>query len=177
MSEVICKFFINKDGLHYNGDCQPGDREATPEEMQLIMANVYGRSHVDLQQEKFWEFEGIAANAYVSGFISNATGESLLYDSTQEDQQLIEGLYNRAKESDWAITERFPGVCPAGTVIIRARRRADEPKIETLHDGEALIQLGRDLDSHVMRVKMNHWQRQKEIAAATNYDELEKIKW
>lgn len=177
MSEVICKFFIDKDGLHYNGDRQPGDREATPEEMKLIMANVYGHNHADLQQQKLWEFEKIAANAYVSGFISSATGEALLYDSTQEDQQLIEGLYNRAKESDWAMTERFPGICPAGMVIIRARKSAEDPKSEVLHNGEELIQLGRDLDSHIMRVKMNHWQKQKEIAATTNYGELEKITW
>ena len=171
------KFWIDHSGTHYTGDCQLGDREATPEELKLILANVYGVSQDELKQLKLVEFEKLAAQMYVSGFISSATGEALLYDSTQEDQQMIEGLYNRAKEADWAITERFPGICPAGTVIIRARRSAEEPKIETLHDGETLIQLGRDLDSHIMRVKITHWQRQKEIILAKTYEELEKITW
>ncbi len=177
MQETVIQFFIDQNGTHYNGTFIPGDREATPEEVKLILANVYGLSQDDLRQRKLWEFDKIAAQMYVSGFISSATGEALLYDSTQEDQQMIEGLYNRAKEADWAVTERFPGICPAGTIVVRARRSAEEPKIEKLHNGAQLLQLGRDLDAHIMRVKINHWQKQKEILAAKNYEELEEITW
>ena len=154
-----------------------GDREATPEEIELNNDGVFGMSFDEQKQNKFNELEKLAAQAYVSGFISNATGQNLLYDSTLEDQQLIEGLYNRAKEPDWATTVRFPGLCPAGTVIIRARASSGDEKKEILHDGPALIRLGKDLDSHLMKVKVVHWQKQKEVLAASSYQELKKITW
>ena len=154
-----------------------GDRSATPEEIELNNDGVFGLNLDEQKQKKLNELEKLAAQAYVSGFISNATGRNLLYDSGLEDQQLIEGLYNRAKEPDWATTARFPDLCPAGTVIIRARASSDDEKKEILHDGPALIRLGKDLDSHLMKVKVSHWQKQKEVLEASSYQDLKKITW
>ena len=171
------KYWIDEEGEPHVGDPQTGAREATAEETEQIKDGVYRLTLEEQKTKKIAELEKAAALNYVSGFISNATGDNLLYDSALEDQQLIEGLYNRAKEPDWATTARFPGLCPVGTVIIRARASSGDEKKEILHDGPALIRLGKDLDSHLMKVKVAHWQKQKEVLETNSYQDLKKITW
>ena len=124
-----------------------------------------------------------AAQAYVSGFYSEATGTKLYYDSDTETQRLIAGLYAATKEPDWETKMRYPGVAPAGKAPIRARVQAEDlksSKTVQLLDATQLKALVEDLDAHLFKVKSTLWQKQTEVETAYqtgNIDEIQKVTW
>ena len=131
----------------------------------------------NLKTMKKEELVQAAASAYTEGFWSKATGETLFYDSEVEDQHILESLYNRVQEKDWKTTERYKGICPAGQAPIRARKEIKGVKAVYFHTKEQLIKLGKDLESHIIAVKLKHWRLQERLQVAENAQEIEQITW
>lgn len=122
-----------------------------------------------IKSAKLVELDRAAAAAYVAGFYSTASGQRLYYDSDQDTQKLIDGVYSRTKEADWETKVRYPGVAPAGKAPIRARVQAEDPKSSKtvqLLDAEQLKVLVEDLDAHLFKVKSTLWQKQAEVETA-----------
>lgn len=166
----------------------------TADEQSLYSSNLYIRgedgqpvekpietpSLAMLKTRKLSTLERAAAKAYISGFYSTASGEKLYYDSEEEDQTLINGVYARTKEPDWETKERYSGVAPAGKAPIRARPTKESPatdKTVQILNTEGLKTLVDDLDSHLYTVKATHWQLQAAVATAETAEELEAIVW
>lgn len=132
---------------------------------------------------KLGELRQAAAAAYVAGFYSNANGEQRYYDSDEESQKLISGVYSRTKEADWATKVRYPGLtppCPAGKAPMRARPTASDPdtaKVVYYLDAAQLKTLNDDLDDFLYAVKLTHWGLQAQVAAASTEAALAAIKW
>lgn len=157
-----------KEGWYYDGS-------------KFIKPNVVPHVSLDeIKQTKIEELRKTAEEKYIGGFYSSALGDAWYYDSTEEDQRLIEGLYNRTKEQDWDTIERYPGVVPAGYAPIRVKARAEDSdyqKVIKPHNKEQLINLGRDLEKHLYSIKVKHWGLQDLVNASKTVQEVEAISW
>lgn len=130
---------------------------------------------------KLAELKGAAANAYISGFFSSATGTPLWYDSDQDTQNVLNRQYLIALSTPdvYSSTVFFAGL-PAGVTPVRARPHAADPdsaKTVQLIDAAQMVQLGTDLAAAWAGVKGTLWGLQAKVYAATTADALTSINW
>lgn len=128
---------------------------------------------------KLAELDQAAAQAYVSGFYSEASGTKLYYDSDTETQKLLDGIYTRTKESDWETKVRYPGVSQAGQAPIRAKPQAGDPdSLKTIQfmNAAQIKVLVDDLDGHLFAIKSRLWLKQGEVKTAYDANDIPGIK-
>ena len=111
-----------------------------------------------------------AANAYVAGFWSTANGETLLYDSTINDQSNIQIASAVAASGNNGFATRFPDGFP-----IRARHVEKGDK-EILHlTSPQVIQLGIDWIARYKQVKEQVWVKQARIKACQSLEDIDAL--
>lgn len=135
----------------------------------------------DLRQAKLNELNKAAANAYVSGFASSASGKLLWYDSDVDTQSVINRQYLIALNNPAAYGSMsfFAGV-PTGVTPVRARHRPTDPdsaKTIQLFNADQMVQLGNDLAAAWAGVKATLWNLQSKVYAAMTVDEVNAVSW
>ena len=121
------------------------------------------------------QIDRYAAVAYTKGFYSEASGAVMWYDSDEDTQKLIAGIYQQTKESDWATLVRYEGVAEAGFAPMRARPRASDSsaaKTVLLLSAEQIKTLVDDLSAALFTIKKNVWEKKALVAAATTSAEV-----
>lgn len=131
--------------------------------------------------DKLNELNQAAANAYVSGFASSASGASLWYDSDVDTQNAINRQYLIALNNPTAYSSMtfFSGI-PAGVTPIRARPRKndlDSAKTVQLLNAAQMVQLGNDLAAAWAGVKAVLWDLQAQVYAAATVDQVNEVAW
>ena len=121
-----------------------------------------------------------AADEYVSGFYSSASGTNLYYDSDTETQALLSSILQRTKEADWETKVRYPDVAPAGKAPVRARPSAESAssaKTVQLLDAAQIKTLIDDLEAAFFATKTKLWSKQAPVAAAATVAEVQAVTW
>lgn len=134
-----------------------------------------------LRQAKLDELNKAAANAYISGFSSAASGTSLWYDSDADTQNVINRQFLIALSSPtvYSSTHFFVGV-PVGVTPVRARPQStdsDSAKTIQLLGASQMVQLGNDLATAWAGVKDTLWSLQAKVYAAMTLADLDAITW
>ncbi len=134
-----------------------------------------------LREAKLAELNKAAANAYVDGFYSSASGTKLWYDSDVDTQNVLNRQYLIALStpSVYSSTVFFAGL-PAGVTPVRARPSPSDPdsaKAIQLIDAAQMIRLGTDLAAAWAGVKGTLWGLQAKVYAANTVEVLEAINW
>lgn len=134
-----------------------------------------------LRQAKLAELNKAAANAYVDGFYSSASGTKLWYDSDVDTQNVLNRQYLIALSTPevYSTTVFFAGL-PAGVTPVRARPHATNPdsaKNIQLINAAQMVQLGTDLAAAWAAVKATLWSLQAKVYATTTADALTAINW
>lgn len=136
--------------------------------------NRIGQIYTDIKpleyarQEKLNEVNAWTASKITSGFVSNAGGETVTYDSDKDTQLTMQGI---ALNVD---TERFSQLYPAGCPVRGVKAGNTIKTIQYLTSAQVL-QWCADLSIHIGMCKQNGWQKQEEVNAATTVEELDAI--
>jgi len=122
-----------------------------------------------------------AANAYVSGFQSSASGSPLWYDSDTDTQTVINRQYQIALSNPaiYAATAFFTGAL-IGTTPIRAKTNqtaADNTKTIQYLNASQMVQLGNDLAVAWSTVKAHLWAQQAAVNSATTVAAAQAVNW
>ena len=142
---------------------------------------VYMLTLEEAQGSKLEELSNAAAAAYVEGFLSNATGESLWYDSDSNSQMVINRLFGFAVGNSSSFEKTsFMQSIPIGRVPVRARINKDDgdsTKIVQLLSCDQVITLGNDMAADYANKKGKLWSLQNKVYAAATVDEVNMILW
>ena len=142
------------------------------------VATVRPKPLPTLEQAKFAKNEEVdrsAGLAYTGGFVSSANGEEMYYDSDTDTQNLIAGIYQQTKESDWDTLVRYPGVAPAGVAPMRARASIGGVKSVLFLNGAQIKQLVDDLSASLFATKIKVWGKKAIVDTAATVEEVEAI--
>lgn len=123
------------------------------------------------RKKKIEELNINASIAYTQGFWSKANGSNMLYDSTRDDQSVIQLAGAIATRGDEVFNEQFPNGYP-----IRARKEYRGTEKEILHlTAPQMIVLGSDWVNYYKEVKGQVWAIQQVINTAPNVDSLDGV--
>jgi len=133
------------------------------------------------QTNQLNKFSMAAANAYIAGFTSTATGTALWYDSDADTQTVINRQYLIALSNPtvYSATTFFAGA-PVGTTPVRAKANqtaADSAKTVQYLNAVQMVQLGNDLASAWSAVKAHLWAQQAAVNLATTVEAVLAITW
>lgn len=123
---------------------------------------------VELKSLKLQEVDRWTANKIVGGFVSEASGETVTYDSDKDTQLTMQGIALNVNTALFA--EKYPNGCP----VRGYTDGATEKTVFTL-SSEQVLRWCADLSMHIGACKMVGWQKQAEINACTTKEELEAI--
>lgn len=134
-----------------------------------------------LRESKLMELKKAAADAYVRGFSSAASGTELWYDSDTETQNVLNRQYLIALNNPavYSSTSFFAGV-PVGVTPVRAklsRTDSDSTKMIQLITASQMVTLGNDLAKAWANVKATLWGLQTQAHSARNTSDLAAIRW
>lgn len=167
------------------------DFELIPEEdYQLLIGNVDSKEYVrtydlegnpyykeyeppeptldDLKAAKLAEVNAWTAAKITGGFISEATGEPIIYDSDVDTQITVSRMRANCEN------QRFAELFPDG-MECRGRRSMDAAKEVFMLQPDEIIRLDEDLGIHIRQSKIDGWTKQAQVKAAQSKEELEKI--
>lgn len=165
--------------------------ELVPEEdYQLIIGNVDGKEYVrtydleghphyteyklpeatldELKAAKLAEVNTWTESKITGGFVSEATGEAIIYDSDVETQITVSRMRANCEN------QRFAELFPEG-MECRGRRSADAAKEVFMLQPAEIICLDEDLGIHIRKCKIDGWTKQAAVKAAQSKEELDKI--
>lgn len=136
---------------------------------------------VQAQTAQLAVLNAAAANAYVAGFQSSASGALLWYDSDVDTQTVINRQYQIALSNPtvYAATTFFAGAT-VGTTPIRAKtsqKAADSTKTVQYLTASQMVQLGNDLATAWSTIKAHLWAQQAAVNTATTVTAVEAIVW
>ncbi len=122
-----------------------------------------------------------AANVYVGGFYSSASGTQFWYDSDVDTQNVLNRQFLIALSAPdvYSSTVFFAGL-PAGVTPVRARPYATDPdsaKTVQLINAAQMVKLGTDLAAAWAGVKATLWGLQAKVYVATTAEALAAISW
>lgn len=142
---------------------------------------VYMFTLEEAQESKLEELSSAAAAAYIEGFISSATGESLWYDSDSNSQMVINRLFALAvgNSSLFEKTSFMQGI-PIGRVPVRTRANKDDEdstKTVQLLSYDQVITLGNDMAADYANKKGKLWSLQNKVYASATVGEVNMISW
>jgi len=138
-------------------------------------------SLVDAQSAVLESLSIAAANAYVAGFTSSASGTAMWYDSDQDTQNVINRQFLIALSAPaiYSATQFFAGI-PVGTTPVRAKASKtalDSTKSVNLLNAAQMVTLGNDLATGWAGVKAILWTLQAQVNAATTIAQVLAIAW
>ena len=122
----------------------------------------------ELQQQKLREVDAWTAAKITGGFVSNASGEAVTYDSDKDTQLTMQGIALNVNTELFA--EKYPDGCP-----VRGYPAGSETKQIYMLTPAQVMQWQADLSIHIGTCKQNGWAKQAEVAAAQSKKDLEAI--
>ena len=122
----------------------------------------------ELKADKLAEIDAWTAAKITGGFVSNASGEAVTYDSDKDTQLTMQGIALNVNTDLFA--EKYPDGCPVRGYL----EDSDTKQIYILSPAQ-VMQWQADLSIHIGTCKQNGWAKQAEVAAAQSKEELEAI--
>lgn len=122
----------------------------------------------ELKTDKLAEIDAWTAAKITGGFVSNASGEAVTYDSDKDTQLTMQGIALNVNTELFA--EKYPTGCP-----VRGYPAGSETKQIYMLTPAQVMQWQADLSIHIGTCKQNGWAKQAEVAAAQSKEDLEAI--
>ena len=122
----------------------------------------------ELKADKLAEIDAWTAAKITGGFVSNASGEAVTYDSDKDTQLTMQGIALNVNTELFA--EKYPDGCP-----VRGYPTGSETKQIYMLTPAQVMQWQADLSIHIGTCKQNGWAKQAEVATAQTKEELEAI--
>lgn len=122
----------------------------------------------ELKAAKLAEVDAWTAAKITGGFVSNASGEAVTYDSDKDTQLTMQGIALNVNTELFA--EKYPTGCP-----VRGYPAGSETKQIYMLTPAQVMQWQADLSIHIGTCKQNGWAKQAEVAAAQSKKDLEAI--
>lgn len=122
----------------------------------------------ELKAAKLIEVNAWTESKITGGFVSEATGELIIYDSDVETQITVSRMRANCEN------QRFAELFPEG-MECRGRRSADAAKEVFMLQPAEIICLDEDLGIHIRKCKIDGWTKQAAVKAAQSKEELDKI--
>lgn len=122
----------------------------------------------ELKADKLAEIDAWTAAKITGGFVSNASGEAVTYDSDKDTQLTMQGIALNVNTELFA--EKYPTGCP-----VRGYPAGSETKQIYMLTPAQVMQWQADLSIHIGTCKQNGWAKQAEVAAAQSKKDLEAI--
>ena len=122
----------------------------------------------ELKAIKLSEVDAWTERKIAGGFISECTGEIVIYDSDKDMQITMQGIALNVS------TERFKNEYPDGCPV---RGYKDGETVKTIQylNASQVYTWCADLSSHVGACKQQGWSKQAEVAAALSKEDLDAI--
>lgn len=120
------------------------------------------------KQRKLYEVAQWTASSITGGFVSEASGEPVRYDSDKETQLTMQGIALNVSTSLFA--EKYPNGCP-----VRGVAEGAEGKSVYWLTPEQVMQWMADLSMHIGSCKQAGWAKQAEVEACKTAEDLKKI--
>lgn len=117
---------------------------------------------------KLAEIDAWTAAKITGGFVSNASGEAVTYDSDKDTQLTMQGIALNVNTELFA--EKYPDGCP-----VRGYPAGSEIKQIYMLTPAQVMQWQADLSIHIGTCKQNGWAKQADVAAAQSKEEVEAI--
>ena len=122
----------------------------------------------ELKVDKLAEIDAWTAAKITGGFVSNASGEAVTYDSDKDTQLTMQGIALNVNTELFA--EKYPTGCP-----VRGYAQGAEEKTIYMLSAEQVMNWCADLSMHIGTCKQAGWAKQAEVQAATTKEELDAI--
>lgn len=122
----------------------------------------------ELKADKLAEIDAWTAAKITGGFVSNASGEAVTYDSDKATQLTMQGIALNVNTELFA--EKYPDGCP-----VRGYPEGSDTKQIYMLTPAQVMQWQADLSIHIGTCKQNGWAKQAEVAAAQSKKDLEAI--
>lgn len=122
----------------------------------------------ELKADKLAEIDAWTAAKITGGFVSNASGEAVTYDSDKDTQLTMQGIALNVNTELFA--EKYPTGCP-----VRGYPEDSDTKQIYMLSPAQVMQWQADLSIHIGTCKQNGWAKQAEVQAATTKEELDAI--
>lgn len=134
----------------------------------LIINPPYEPTLEELKAQKLASVDAWTAAKITGGFISNASGELVRYDSDKDTQLTMQGIALNVNTDRFA-TE-YPNGCP-----VRGVKDGDTEKSVQLLNAEQVLAWCADLSVHIGNCKQEGWAKQNLVNKATTKEELDLI--
>nr|DAH52993.1 MAG TPA: protein of unknown function (DUF4376) [Caudoviricetes sp.] len=148
----------NKDGKEYIHNTDGTYSEYIPPEPPLA----------ELKAAKLAEVNAWTAAKITGGFVSNASGAPVTYDSDKDTQLTMQGIALNVNSELFA--EKYPTGCP-----VRGYPEGSETKQIFMLTPEQVMRWQADLSMHIGTCKQQGWEKQAEVAAAETKEDLDAI--
>lgn len=136
----------------------------------LNMGDVY-TDEIPLEYAKtvkLAEIDAWTAAKITGGFVSNASGEAVTYDSDKDTQLTMQGIALNVNTELFA--EKYPDGCP-----VRGYPTGSETKQIYMLTPTQVMQWLADLSIHIGTCKQNGWIKQAEVNAATTVEDVNAV--
>ena len=120
------------------------------------------------KQQKLKDLDKKTSEKITGGFISNASGEKVTYDSDIDTQITMQGIALNVNSEQF--TEKYPIGCP-----VRGYKEGETQKTIFYLSPEQVMQWLADLSIHIGNCKQWGWSKQEEINSANTLEDLEDI--
>ena len=118
--------------------------------------------------QKLKEVSEKTAEKIVGGFISEASGEKVTYDSDTDTQITMQGIALNVNTEQF--TQKYPTGCP-----VRGYKEGDTEKTIQYLNAKQVLQWMADLSIHIGDCKQWGWLKQYEVEQAKTLEELADI--
>lgn len=122
----------------------------------------------ELKAAKLAEVNAWTANKITGGFVSEASGEPVTYDSDKDTQLTMQGIALNVQTPLFA--EKYPDGCP-----VRGYAAGSDTKQIYMLAAEQVMRWCADLSMHIGTCKQAGWTKQAAVKAAQSKEELDKI--
>lgn len=122
----------------------------------------------ELKADKLAAVNAWTAAKITGGFVSNASGAEVTYDSDKDTQLTMQGIALNVNTELFA--EKYPTGCP-----VRGYAQGAEEKTIYMLSAEQVMNWCADLSIHIGTCKQAGWAKQAEVQAATTKEELDAI--
>lgn len=153
------KLIGNADGEYLIADDGSVYHKPAPTDAELLAA---------AKQAKLAEISQWTAANITGGFVSNASGEPVRYDSDKETQLTMQGIALNVSTPLFAA--KYPNGCP-----VRGVAEGAESKTVYWLTPEQVMQWMADLSMHIGTCKQAGWAKQAEVEACKTVFELDNI--
>ena len=120
------------------------------------------------KQRKLHEVTQWTASNITDGFVSEASGEPVRYDSDKETQLTMQGIALNVERPLFA--KKYPDGCP-----VRGIAEGKSSKEVFWLNSSQVMQWMADLSMHIGKCKQAGWAKQAEVEACKTTAEVEKI--